>query len=68
MNRDELSPVEICCFNCRLKNICKIIGNIWSSEFKKNIAQASEADKIQKFFEASERLLAKICDYFDPQI
>ena len=66
--RDELKAVETCCFNCRLKTICKIVSNIWSADFKKNIAPASEADKVQKFFEAAERLLARICDYFEPQL
>ena len=68
MNRDELKAVETCCFNCKLKSICQIVNNIWSPEFKKNIAKASEADKVQRFFEATERLLAKICDFFDPQL
>ena len=68
MNRDELKAVETCCFNCRLKKICRIVNNIWSADFKKNIAQASEQDKIQKFIEASERLLARICDLFEPEL
>lgn len=66
--RDELKAVETCCFNCKLKSICRIVNNIWSSEFKKNIAHASEADKVQRFFEAAERLIAKICDFYDPQL
>lgn len=68
MNKDELKAVEICCFNCKLKSICKIVNNIWSPEFKRNIAQAAEADKVQRFFEATERLLAKICDFYEPEI
>jgi len=66
--KDELKAVETCCFNCKLKSICQIINNIWSPEFKRNIAKAAEADKVQRFFEAVERFLANICDFYNPEL
>lgn len=65
---DELTSKEVCCYNCKTKDICRIINNIWHPEFKKNLGHATIPDKRTKFFEAVERFLAKVCEYYEPEV
>lgn len=64
----ELTPTEVCCFNCKNKDICRLVNNIWHPDFKRNLGLATIADKRTKFFEAAERFLAKVCEYYEPEI
>jgi len=66
--KDELEGIEVCCFNCRHKDICRIVNGIWHPDFKMNLQKAAELGNQQKFFEGVERMLARICDKFDSRI
>ena len=59
---------EICCFQCAHKLICNVVNPIWHPDFKKNLRKVAQLDRQQKFFEGVERMLARICDHFSPDI
>lgn len=65
---DELTAKETCCFNCKNKEICRLVNNMWQPDFKRNLGLATVQDKRTKFFEAVERYLAKVCDYYELEI
>jgi hypothetical protein len=66
--KTKLEPLEVCCFNCQLKKICRIVNGIWHPQFKQNLREAAPLDKQQQFFEGVERMLARICDHYNPEL
>lgn len=68
MSKKEITEVETCCFNCRHKAICMVVQFMWNDKFKPRLAAVMRAENRVKFFEAVERVLARLCDHFDPNI
>lgn len=65
-DREVLGEVQVECFNCRHKSICMIVNNLWPGDFKQRFGQVVKAEDRNKFFEAVERILARLCTHFDP--
>lgn len=64
--KDELEATEICCFNCQHKEICMIVQELWHPRLSERLRKVTEANKLKKFYEGAERMLARICDKFFP--
>lgn len=56
--------IEINCFNCANKNICVVINNLFPPEFKSLLSRVASREDMQKFYEAVEKMLARICQNF----
>lgn len=65
-DKDKLEPLEVCCFNCQHKEICRLVNEIWHPQFKQRLRSIAPLNKQQQFFEAAERMLARICDKYNP--
>lgn len=71
MAKDEnerLDGADVTCFNCMNKSFCNVVNPMWDPNFKKNLGNVAERPRMVKFFEGVERMLARICDYFSPNI
>lgn len=65
---EEYLEVEVCCYNCRHKDICMIVQSMWDEKFKPRLKAVMKPEDRQKFFEAVERILARLCTHFDPNV
>ena len=63
---DDLSDalIEINCFNCANKEICIIVKSMFPIEFRSALAKVASRPDMQKFYEAVEKMLARICQSF----
>ena len=63
---DDFSGVmiEINCFNCANKGICIVIERLFPVEFKTLLARTATPQDMKKFYEAVEKMLARICQNF----
>lgn len=68
MPEKEYIEVETCCFNCRHKSICMVVQFMWNENFKPRLAAVMKPEDRPKFFEAVEKVLARLCTHFDPNI
>lgn len=72
MGKDEKTEgfdgAEICCFQCGNKAFCNVVNSMWHPDFKKNLGNVAERPRMVKFTEGVERMLARICDHFNPAI
>lgn len=65
-DKERLEDPEICCWNCRNKGICALVHGLYTKDFKGILLQVAGREKATMFFEAVERVLAKVCDFYDP--
>lgn len=63
-NELEEVMIEINCFNCENKEICIVIDRLFPVEFKTALAKVASHPDMAKFYEAVEKMLARICQSF----
>ena len=63
-SRLEDVMIEINCFNCENKEICIVIDRLFPVEFKTALAKVASHQDMAKFYEAVEKMLARICQSF----